>query len=124
MDFRSGKQIGSDIDSVWDQLLFAGGYDHCFVTGTTVGHLKKIALVTDPASGLGMEVWTDLPGVQFYTANFLPVQSGKGGAKYGPRCALCLETEYFPDSIHHPSFPQAVFGPGELYHAETIYRFC
>ena len=70
-----------------------------------------------------MEVSTDLPGVQFYTANFLPSQAGKGGAHYGPRCALCLETEYFPDSIHFPDFPQCIFDAGEIYRAETVYRF-
>ena len=74
-------------------------------------------------TGCRMEVSTDLPGVQFYTANFLPSQKGKSGAHYGPRCALCLETEHFPDSIHFPLFPQCVFDAGEMYQAETIYRF-
>ena len=123
MDFRNGKRIGSDIDSDWDQLRYARGYDHCFVTGAKPGKLKKTALVSDPFSGLTMEAWTDLPGIQVYTANYLPAQTGKDGAAYGPRCALCLETEYFPDSIHHPAFPQVVFGPGEVYRGETVYRF-
>lgn len=123
MDFRAGKTVGQDIDAEDPQLLNARGYDHCFATGATCGELKKIALVEDETSGLRMEVETDLPGVQFYTANFLPAQKGKGGANYGPRCALCLETEAFPDSIHHPDFPQCVFDPGETYCAETVYRF-
>ena len=64
-----------------------------------------------------------LDGVQLYTANFLPRQRGKGGAAYGRRSALCLETEYYPDRIHHPAFPQPVFAAGEPYRAETVYRF-
>ena len=123
MDFLSGRRIGDTIDTDWDQLRFAAGYDHCFVTGAESGKLKKIALVEDPHTGCRMEVSTDLPGVQFYSANFLPSQAGKGGAHYGPRCALCLETEYFPDSIHFPDFPQCVFDAGQIYQAETVYRF-
>ena len=123
MDFRSGRRVGDAIDTDWDQLRYAAGYDHCFVTGAKPGILKKIALVEAPRSGCRMEVSTDLPGVQFYTANFLPSQAGKQGAHYGPRCALCLETEYFPDSIHFPDFPQCIFDAGEIYQAETVYRF-
>ena len=121
-DFRSMRRIADAIDLADPQLRFAAGYDHCYVTDAG-GQLRKAALVEAPDASLRMEVSTDLPGVQFYTANFLPVQSGKSGAVYGPHSALCLETEYFPDSIHHPQFPQAVFAAGEHYHAETIYRF-
>ena len=123
MDFRSGRRVGDAIDTDWGQLRYAAGYDHCFVTGANPGNLKRIALVEDPRSGCRMEVSTDLPGVQFYTANFLSSQAGKQGAHYGPRCALCLETEYFPDSIHFPDFPQCIFDAGEIYRAETVYRF-
>ena len=123
MDLRSGRRIGDGIDTDWEQLRYAAGYDHCFVTGAETGTLKKIALVEDPHTDCRMEVSTDLPGVQFYTANFLPSQRGKGGAHYGPRCALCLETEYFPDSIQFTDFPQCVFDAGEIYQAETVYRF-
>ena len=123
MDFRSGRRVGDAIDTDWDQLRFAAGYDHCFVTGANPGNLKRIALVEDPRSGCRMEVSTDLPGVQFYTANFLSSQAGKQGAHYGPRFALCLETEYFPDSIHFPDFPQCIFDAGETYQAEAVYRF-
>ena len=73
--------------------------------------------------GMAMELSTDLPGVQFYTANFIRPQNGKGGAVYGPRGALCLETQYFPDNIHHPNFRQSVFSAGEPYRAQTVYRF-
>ena len=123
MDFRRSRPIGEQIDADWDQLQYASGYDHCWVTGAKPGELRHIATVEDIRSGLRMDTITDLPGVQFYTANFLPRQHGKGNADYGPRCAFCLETEYFPDSLHFPSFPQPIFAAGELYRAETIYRF-
>jgi aldose 1-epimerase len=116
-------EIGDMIDADSDQLRFAAGYDHCWVTGAQTGALRHIASVEDLKSGLRMDTLTDLPGVQFYTANFLPRQRGKGGAVYGPRCALCLETEYYPDSLRFPDFPQPVFAPGEAYRAETVYRF-
>ena len=124
LDFRSPKPIGAEIESDWDQLRFARGYDHCFVTGARAGCLQKIAVAESPVTGCRMEVSTDLPGVQFYTANFLPIQKGKHGTLYGPRCAFCLETEYYPDSIHFPDFPQCIFAPDEIYSAETVYRFC
>ena len=123
MDFRNKKAIGADIDRDWEQLRFAKGYDHCFVTGASTGNMRKIARICSTVSGLSMEVLTDLPGFQFYTANFLPFQSGKTGVEYGPRSGFCIETQYFPDSIHFPNFPQCIFGPGDLYTAETVYRF-
>lgn len=123
MDFRAGRAVGAAIDAPWDQLRFADGYDHCFVTGAVPGALRHIASVEDARTALRMEVLTDLPGVQLYTANFLPRQRGKGGAAYGRRSALCLETQYYPDSIHFLAFPQPVFAAGAFYRAETVYRF-
>ena len=123
MDFRPGRRIGEQIDAPWDQLRFADGYDHCFVTDAQPGALRHVASVEDARTALRMDVLTDLPGVQFYTANFLPRQRGKGGAVYGRRCALCLETEYYPDSVHFPDFPQPIFAAGEVCRTETVYRF-
>lgn len=122
MDFRSLRSIADQTGADYLQLRYAAGYDHCYVTEAE-GRLREVALAEAPDASCRMKVETDLPGVQFYTANFLPVQSGKDGAVYGPRCALCLETEYYPDSIHHPQFPQAVFQANEPYHAETVYSF-
>lgn len=122
LDFRRGRFIGEQIEADWDQLRFASGYDHCLVTGAQ-GELKHVATVEDHRSSCRMDVLTDLPGVQLYTANALPTQRGKGQALYGPRCALCLETEYYPDSLRFPSFPQPVFSAGEVYRGETVYRF-
>ena len=77
----------------------------------------------DEKAGRTMEVYTDLPGVQFYAGNFIDPQTGKDGASYGKRCALCLETQYFPNSINIPSFLQPVVEAGEAYHSVTIYKF-
>ena len=82
-----------------------------------------VAQVEDDASGIVMDAYTDLPGVQFYAGNFITPQKGKDGVSYGNRQALCLEMQYFPDSIHHPEFPQPVFDAGQHYHASAIYKF-
>ena len=72
-----------------------------------------------------MDVYTDEPGLQFYSGNFLTgtEHDGKGGAAYGYRSALCLETQHFPDSPNEPSFPSTILKPGETYHTVTIYKF-
>lgn len=123
MDFRTPRRIGDDIDSDWPQIALARGYDHSWVPWGDPGVLRKIARVDDDRSGRSMEVWTDLPCVQFYTANYVPAQRGKGGAFYDRRGALCMETQYLPDSIHHPNFLQPVFRAGQPYRGETLYRF-
>lgn len=122
MDFQIPKKIGQDIESDYEQLHISDGYDHNWALNTKHGEPKLIARV-EHSSGLAMEVLTDLPGVQFYTANPIKNQIGKGGAHYDRRGALCLETQYFPDNIHHPHFAQSVFDAGEPYEATTIYRF-
>ena len=70
-----------------------------------------------------MEVYTDLPGIQMYTGNFLTHEEGKDGAVYGARSALCLETQYYPDAVHHDNFPGPVCRKGEKYETCTAYRF-
>ena len=122
MDFRAGKSLGAEIDADFPQLRLAGGYDHCFVTGAQPGRPEHIATLEDARGGCRMEVFTDLPGVQVYSANFLPPVRGKGGARYAARSALCLETQYYPDSLHFPHFPQPLIAAGEAYGRETVYR--
>jgi aldose 1-epimerase len=123
MDFRSGRRIGDDIDSDFEQLILTGGYDHNWALDTTFGKVEKIAQVEDEVAGRTMEVYTDLPGVQFYAGNFITEQTGKNGVAYGKRCALCLETQYFPNSVNVPSFRQPIFEAGETYKTTTIYKF-
>ncbi len=123
MDLRSLRRIGDSIDTDYEQLRLAGGYDHNFALDTTPGEVEKIAEVVDEQAGLRMEVWSDLPGVQFYAGNAIVPQMGKGGARYEKRQGLCLETQYFPNHVNEPSFQKAVFEKGELYQTKTVYKF-
>ena len=123
MDFTSAKPIGQDINEDFEQLKLVQGYDHNFVIDGADGSLKEIAEVQDPKSVRKMKVFTNLPGVQFYAGNCIAEGAGKDGASYGARKGFCLETQYYPDNIHHPNFPQAVFEPGKDYESVTIYQF-
>jgi aldose 1-epimerase len=117
MDFREPKPLGRDIGMDYEPLRLQGGYDHNFEV-----FCNPAAILTDPASGRSMAVYTDCPGVQLYTANFTDGR-GKDGVIYSPRCGVCLETQYYPDAVHHPQWPQPFVKAGQLYHSETTYRF-
>ena len=118
MDFRTPKPIGRDINADYDALNLQGGYDHNWEV-----FCNPCAQLTDTASGRTMAVYTDCPGVQFYAGNFIDNEPGKGGVVYGKRSGICLETQFAPDSIHHPEWPQPITKAGEKYHSETVYRF-
>lgn len=117
MDFRTPKAIGRDINEDYEPLNLQGGYDHNFEV-----FCNPCAVLSDPISGRTMAVYTDLPGIQFYAGNFLQ-ETGKGGVTYGKRSGIALETQFYPDSIHHPEWKQPITKAGEKYHTETIYRF-
>ena len=123
MDFTKMKPIGQDINADFEQLKLTLGYDHNFVIDGADGSLKEIAVAEDPKSGRKMKVFTTLPGVQFYAGNCIGEDTGKDNTPYGPRKGFCLETQYYPDNIHHPNFPQSVFGPGRDYESVTVYQF-
>ena len=74
-------------------------------------------------SGITMEVWSDMPGIQFYAGNFIKTQTGKDGAAYGPRCAFALETQYYPNAMFKTHFPSIVLQAGDIYESKTQYRF-
>ncbi|MCD7859517.1 MAG: galactose mutarotase [Firmicutes bacterium] len=118
MDFRKPKPIGRDIDQPYEPLLLQGGYDHSFEAAQPV-----CAVLSDPASGRMMTVSTTCPAVQLYAANFLNPTTGKDGARYDRRGAVCLETQFHPDTVHHPDWPQSIVKAGEPYHSETVFRF-
>jgi len=118
MDFRTPKAIGQDIGADYDALNLQGGYDHNWEV-----FCNPCAILRDPVSGRTMAVHTDCPGVQFYAGNFVKDEPGKGGITYPKRSGICLETQFYPDSIHHPEWPQPVVKAGEKYHSETVYRF-
>lgn len=124
MDFTVLKPIGQDIEADYESLKFANGYDHNWVLNHPAGELSLSAKAVDPISGRMMEVYTDLPGVQFYTANSLQNgYEGKDGVDYGPRHGYCFETQYFPDAVNKPEFPSPVVKAGDEYKTTTIYHF-
>lgn len=123
MDFTSLKRIGDEIDADFEQLKLTLGYDHNWVVDGWDGTLRHIATVVGPKSGRKMHTYTDLPGVQFYAGNCITPEPGKAGAYYQKRGGLCLETQFYPNTINQPNFPPCVFGAGEDYKSVTVYRF-
>lgn len=124
MDLRVPKRIGEAAVSGFPQLAWAGGYDHNWQIDGTPGSLRPAAHVFAADTGIRMEVWTTLPGIQFYTGNSLEgCPAGKGGARYGRRSGLCLEAQHFPDAPHHSQFPSAVLPQGVEYRHKTRYQF-
>lgn len=123
-DFRTPHTVGERIGAADAQLAIGHGYDHTFVLTRPDTGLALAARVHDPASGRILEVRTTEPGIQFYTGNFLDgTIVGKGGAAYGPRAALCLESHHFPDSPNQPAFPSTILRPGAVYRSSTTWTF-
>jgi aldose 1-epimerase len=124
LDFRKSTRIGERIDSDYEQLRVAGGYDQNFVLDAGGRELAEAAEVYEPSSGRVMRVLTDQPGVQFYTGNFFDgTIKGKSGIAYQRRYGLCLETQHFPDSPNHPEFPTTELKPGQRFHRVTVFAF-
>lgn len=123
MDFTTLKPIGQDIDAEYEPLAFGGGYDHNWVLKTKPGHVVLVAKMVDEDSGRIMEVYTDSPGLQFYTANFLNGEIGKDGVVYESRGAACFETQFFPDGINKEKFQKPILKKGEVWDYTTIYKF-
>ena len=123
-DFRSPTAIGARIDARDEQLRRGRGYDHNFVLTRTDSVLVHAAHVLEPTSGRTMDVYTEQPGVQFYTGNFLDgTIHGKSGRVYGRRFAFCLETQHYPDSPNKPQFPSTILRPGETFSSGTVFVF-
>ena len=117
-DFATPHAIGERIAQV------EGGYDHNFVLRSGGGKLALAAHVEEPVSGRIMEIWTDQPGIQLYTGNFLDgTVVGKDGKAYQKHYAFCLETQHFPDSPNHPNFPSTILEPGQTYRTTTVHKF-
>jgi aldose 1-epimerase len=123
-DFRTPRRIGDRIDDSDEQLKLAMGYDHNFVLNRSNGDLTPAATATHSESGRVLEVLTTQPGVQFYTGNHLTgAVQGKGGVVYAFRTGFCLETQFFPDTPHHPEFPSIELNPGSVFDHTTVFRF-
>ena len=118
LDLRESVALGT----LWDvpDLARTCGLDHNFVLQPGDG---PAAVLSEPGSGLSLEVYTDRPAIQIYTAGFLAQAPGKDGAPYGPHHAVCLETQAFPDAVNHANFPSCILQPGEVWESETVYRF-
>lgn len=123
-DFTVEKLLGKDITSDFVQIKYGNGYDHNFVLDTDGDLSKPAARVSDPRSGIVLEVFTNEPGIQFYTGNFLDgTVKGKKAKNYNQRHGLCLETQKYPDTPNKPQWPSCVLRPGEEYNSTCIFKF-
>ena len=123
-DFLHLKSIGKDIDADNEQIHNGNGYDHNWVLNTAGDINKLAALLYCPETGITLRVYTDEPGIQVYSGNFLDGSvTGKKGVVYQQRHAICLETQKYPDTPNKPDWPSAVLRPGETYHSHCIFAF-
>ncbi|ULH14278.1 galactose mutarotase (plasmid) [Deinococcus sp. KNUC1210] len=121
-DFTQPQLLGARIDEANVQLVQAQGYDHHFVVRGS--GLRPVARLHDPVSGRSMEVSSDQPGLQVYSGNFIDGSLiGYDGAVYGPRSAVCLETQHPPDAPNHPDFPSIRLDPGQTFTSTSVFRF-
>ena len=124
MDFTKEKKISKDINKKeFLQIKYGGGYDHNWVVDGWNGKKKLIATAVDDKSGRIMEVYTDLPGVQFYSGNWIGTNIGKEGYKNCGRKGFCFETQYYPNSANEKNFPNPIFDKDHPYDTTTIYKF-
>jgi aldose 1-epimerase len=123
-DFTTAKAIGTNINDKDDQLNNGKGYDHNFALNKHDA-TQSVATISSPETGIVMDIYTDEPGLQFYTGNFLTgkTNDGKGGRAYAYRSAFCVETQHFPDAPNQPAFASTVLKPGQTYHTATTYKF-
>ncbi|MGQ7946099.1 aldose epimerase family protein [Flavobacterium sp. WC2509] len=124
-DFRKPTTVGARINNATDDQLKKGlGYDHCWVLNNQDKGNRFAASAYDPTSGRLLEVYTDQPGIQFYTGNFLDgTLPMRNGGTYAHRTGFCLETQHYPDSPNQKDFPTTVLSPGENYKTKTSFKF-
>lgn len=123
MDFRAWGELGSGISTDFAPIELANGYDHNFVLNNS-GDYREVCKAYSEKSGITMTVFTDLPGMQLYTGNFLDdTLVGKGNVHYGVRSGVCFETQHFPDAVNHSNFPSSVKKAGEKYFTVTAFQF-
>lgn len=125
MDFNTPKAVGQDIDKFdFVQLKNGNGYDHNWVLNTNGDIHQLAAKLTSPTSGISLEVYTNEPGIQVYSGNFLDgTLTGKKDIVYNKRASVCLETQHYPDSPNKPEWPSVILEPGQTYHSECIFKF-
>ncbi len=123
MDFRVLKTLRQDIEADYRPLVIAGGYDHNYVLNKKDDSVEKVGQLVDNKTGRVMDIYTDLPGMQLYSGNFMTTEKGKQGFVYEKRYGVCFETQYYPNNINEPSFPSSVLKSGKVYNSTTIYKF-
>lgn len=125
MDFTQVKPIGAEINNYdFIQLKNGNGYDHNYVLDNEQDIARVAARLMSPVTGIVMEVFTNEPGLQVYSGNFLDrTRRGKKGIVYEQRAAICLESQHFPDSPNKPGWPSVVLEPGQTYNSRVIYKF-
>ena len=123
MDLRNLIRIGDHIDDDFDELNYGHGYDHNWCINKCDDSMKKAARVVSDETGIELAVFTTSPGIQFYAGNFLdgtPV--GKAGVACGRRSGFALETQFYPNAINIPDFPQPILKAGEIWKSQTTYK--
>jgi aldose 1-epimerase len=115
-DFTQAKAVGKDMDKV------KYGYDYCYVVNRTAPGLVLAARLYEQKSGRGLDLYTTKPGVHLYTGNHIGNVTGRDGCIYRKFDAICLETEYYPDSVNHTNFPSCLLKPGQKYEHATLYE--
>jgi len=121
-DFRQAKPIGQDVAADHRQLRYGHGYDHNFVLEGK--GMKQALSLWSPVSGIRLQLFTDQPGLQFYSGNYLDgSRTGIGGQALEYRSALALEPQHFPDAVHHPGFPSVVLQPPSVFESTSRYLF-
>jgi len=123
MDFTAPKPLRDGILADMPDIKAVGGIDHNFCLRNKEGDFAQAAVFTDPGSGRTLEVWTDMPGIQIYTANFLKEGMGRHGRMNGLHRGCCFETQRYPDAPNRPEFPSALLQPGETFETVTEFRF-
>lgn len=121
LDFRKAKPLGLRINQLTNTPTI--GYDHNLVLNGTAGTMRHAAVLHHQGSGRSLTIETTEPAIQVYTGNFLFGQTGKGGKSYANRSAVCLETQHYPDAVHHENFPSTVLNVGEVFQSSTRMTF-
>lgn len=125
MDFTTAKVVGEDIEKVdFEQIKNGNGYDHNWVLDAQGDESQVAATLLSPLTGIQLDVYTNEPGIQVYSGNFLDGKTtGKHGIVYQQRTGICLETQKYPDTPNKPEWPSAYLNPGETYHSHCVFKF-
>ena len=126
LDLRKEQTIGARFNDDYPKFRVCTGYDHNMILNGEPNELKLVGSARSAKTGIGLEVFTTEPAIQFYSGNFIhfdPVESGKNGIRYPKNGGFCMEAQHYPDSVNHPHFPTTVLRPGEIYSQKTLYRF-